>query len=317
MISIITPVYNAENYLKNYIESVLAQTYKDFELILINDCSTDKSLEICNYYKSIDSRIIVLCQQQNCGISKTRNLGLSQAKGEYIMFSDDDDYWPNNAIQILWENMNKYNSDIAIGGFYKVCNNVVKRKKFKAAKKIYTHENSIKYYLNYNTIYGFPWGKLYKKEILNNVKFPEDAVLGEDAIFTFETIMNSNNISFTRKPVYYYRVRKDSFSLHGGDINDREMTTLDQLNYIKKYINNPIVRKNYNIFSFELKYQILKKYIKSTESVKKKYHKDFIFIKEFLDNNWKYVFLKSNNLRIKIHAVNYFINTLGGKDEKI
>lgn len=306
MISIITPIYNSEKYLDSFLQSLLRQTYKDFELLLINDCSTDNSLKICNEYAKKDNRIKVFSNEKNSGISKTRNFGLTKIKGEYVIFSDDDDYWPEDALEKLMEISKKYNADIAIGGFYVVYDNKAVRKKFITAKKVYTKESALKHYLNYKTIYGYPWGKLFKKETLKNLKFSEEVSLGEDAIFSFDALMNANMVAFTKEPVYYYRKRNDSYSLHGSDINKREIGSLAQLEYVKKFINIPIVKKNYNIYAFELNYQIYIKYKRSSIDAQKKFFSDYKKIKSTLDDNWKYVLFYSINLRLKIHAIKYF-----------
>ena len=118
-ISIIVPVYNVEKYLEKCIKSILNQTFTDFELILVNDGSTDKSGVICDNYKNIDDRIIVI-HKKNEGLSSARNSGLDIAKGRYIGFVDSDDYINNDMYHKLYEALIKNNSDISICKFVKV-----------------------------------------------------------------------------------------------------------------------------------------------------------------------------------------------------
>jgi glycosyltransferase involved in cell wall biosynthesis len=111
MLSIIVPVYNSEAFVGRCIESVLNQSYKDFELILVNDGSTDSTLEVCNEYAKKDKRVIVL-NRKHSGVSKSRNAGLDRAKGDYITFIDSDDYVDKERYTITIAAMKKYHADI-------------------------------------------------------------------------------------------------------------------------------------------------------------------------------------------------------------
>ena len=120
LISIIIPIYNADKYLAKCINSVISQTYTSWELLLINDGSTDKSLEICNSFALKDSRISII-NKSNSGVADTRNKGLDQAKGDYIIFLDADDYWIlNNSLNILVNTAIEYKLDIVRGDYIKV-----------------------------------------------------------------------------------------------------------------------------------------------------------------------------------------------------
>ena len=112
-LSIIVPIYNVEKYLSRCIESILNQTFKDFELILVNDGSTDNCKEICEKYKRMDSRIIV-ANKKNGGLSSARNLGIDISKGDYIGFVDSDDFIDVHMYEILLNTINAYDSDIVI-----------------------------------------------------------------------------------------------------------------------------------------------------------------------------------------------------------
>lgn len=116
MISIIIPIYNVEKYLNKCIDSILNQTYSDLEIILVDDGSTDKSSEICEYYKEIDNRIRVI-HKKNGGLSEARNVGIDIAKGEYIAFLDSDDWADENLYKRLYQLSQKYSSDISMCSF--------------------------------------------------------------------------------------------------------------------------------------------------------------------------------------------------------
>ena len=115
-ISVIMPVYNAQKYLEESLNSILCQTFDDFELIIIDDGSTDNSYEICERYKEKDERIIVI-HQINQGPSVARNIGIKKAIGKYIVFCDSDDILDKNALSLLYNAMEKYNADLAICGY--------------------------------------------------------------------------------------------------------------------------------------------------------------------------------------------------------
>ncbi|HCJ56219.1 MAG TPA: hypothetical protein DHV55_01640, partial [Clostridiaceae bacterium] len=121
LISIIVPIYNAERYLVGCIESILAQTYKNIQVILVNDGSTDNSLKICNLYKSLDSRVIVI-DKLNEGVSATRNLGLQVAKGDYIGFVDSDDHIEKNMYEVLLNKIKRDRSDLCAMSSYTINN---------------------------------------------------------------------------------------------------------------------------------------------------------------------------------------------------
>ena len=124
MISIIVPVYNVEKYLSRCLDSILVQTYRDFELILVDDGSTDRSGAICDEYASRDERI-KLIRQSNQGLSVARNVGLDAARGDYIGFVDSDDYIHPETYQILLDALLKYDADLSVCGFNYVCENVI------------------------------------------------------------------------------------------------------------------------------------------------------------------------------------------------
>ena len=153
-VSIIVPIYNSEKYIERCIKSILNQTYKNFELILINDGSTDKSIDILNKYKKIDKRISII-DKKNEGVAKTRNLGIQKAKGKYVMFIDNDDFINKNYVETYYKIIKEKKLDIVIGGYERVNSKgkVIKRVEFKNRP------------FNKEMIYKIcsPWAKIYKK----------------------------------------------------------------------------------------------------------------------------------------------------------
>lgn len=309
MISIVAPVYNVEKYLDKFLKSILNQTYTDFELLLITDCPTDKSVQICEEYAKKDQRIKIIKQEKNGGVAKARNKGLSEAHGDYIMLADSDDYLEYNALDILYKNIKKNNSDISMGVFYCDVEGEIKIKKFRFAKKIYTHDEAIKHHLNFRTLYGYPWGKLFKKEILRNVKNPEDMSSGEDGVFSLEALKNSNKLTFVEQPVYYYRIRRDSLSGHGGNFGKRDLDVFKQISYIEEILrNDKQYDKDIKVFKFALLYGAIEKYEASDEDSKIRYIEDYNKMKSICNNICNNVICNSINPRIRFMALKYKIN---------
>lgn len=306
MITIVAPVYNVEKYLKKFIESIVNQTYEDFELLLVTDCPTDNSLSICEDYQSKDKRIKIIRQERNGGVAKARNKGLKEAKGDYIMLADSDDYLPNDALKTLKDLIDNNNADMAMGGFYLDIEGEIKRKKFKAFRKIYNHKEAAKCHLNFHTLYGYPWGKLFKREVLENVVDPEDMSSGDDGVFSFYALMNATSVAFTDHPVYYYRIRRDSLSGHGGNFSTRDLDVFRQIEYVKSRLKNEKEFDNdFKVFCFGLLCGAINKYNNSSNEVKSQFKDRYDEMKKICDENCNTVILKSSNPKMKIKAIKY------------
>ena len=246
-ISIIIPVFNMEKYLERCIKSVLNQSYKFLEIILVDDGSSDRSLEICKLYARKDERVKVFTKI-NGGQGSARNLGLKYATGDYVGFVDSDDWIDKDMYKILLENLLEYKADISC------CTNVNPEKKDIYIPSFYkkivlSNYEAMKYHLN--CIKGFdhsPVNKIYKKELFNNVQFLELSGY-EDTGTVFKLFMKANKVIFEDKPLYYYFVR-DNSTMHRSfsykDL-DRIVAYEEMYNVIRKderYINlNEIVIK--------------------------------------------------------------------------
>lgn len=209
LISIVIPIYNVEKYLRNCIETVINQTYKNIEIILIDDESPDNCGKICDEYKKKDSRIIVI-HQKNGGLSDARNKGINKSKGEYITFIDSDDYITFDYIETLYNTISKNNADIAIGGHY------IKYEKGGETTKydIQEYEGTPEVILDkllYDELDVSAWAKLFRKELFNEIKFPVNR-LYEDSATTYKLVDKSNIIAVNTKPIYYYIVKPNSIT---------------------------------------------------------------------------------------------------------
>lgn len=214
LVSIIMPVYNAEKYLSEAIESALNQTYKDFELLLINDRSSDSSKEICMEYSKKDDRIILLeNNSENHGPGPTRNIGLDHAKGEFIYFMDADDWIDKKLLQYSVNQMQKTNADIVqFGVVYERDDKRNPEKYFWKGKKVLTKDEikqnfSAYWKENRNSL----WIHLFRREVVNSIRF-EDIVNGEDISYVMDALCNAEKIAYITKVLYHYRYVQGSAS---------------------------------------------------------------------------------------------------------
>lgn len=203
--SIIVPVYNTEQFLDKCVSSILAQTYNDFELILVDDGSPDNCPQICDKYARSDSRIKVL-HKKNGGVSSARNLGISVARGTYIWFIDSDDYIEPFSLQRLFEVQNSYNAELYVFNNRSVCELSTEN----------VNDFFRKYYFTYAL--GFePWNKLYKRDVIieNHLQFDTQEKIGEDLLFNinyYKAIFSNGlkDIYFIGEDYYHYVERDNS-----------------------------------------------------------------------------------------------------------
>lgn len=208
MISIIIPVYNAASYLNQCIESVVNQSYTNWECILINDGSTDKSAYICDYWSQIDSRIHVI-HQSNYGVSASRNIGIKKSKGEYIVFVDSDDWIEPNYLYDMINCMIDNNTDLIVTGTNHIhqSRDIIIYKPLYKSNFMLSNENTSVFIENILLFYG-PYAKLFKSCIIkkHGINFPEDYSLGEDLLFNFHYLTKINKIHYLSVANYNYRI---------------------------------------------------------------------------------------------------------------
>ena len=221
LISIVIPVYNAEKYLGGCLNSIQNQTYKNFEVILVNDGSIDHSETICKEFVEVDTRFRYFLKV-NGGASSARNFGLDHVTGDFITFIDADDWVDENHLEVLINNIKENNSDMAVSSIKKFDN--VSSFEFRV------YSNQEKYLLNYNKLnrdeflvilpklihasnsYKIAASKLFKKELVKDIRFDESIVYGEDLDFFFKIYNNINSISYVDEVTYVYRLHDESTS---------------------------------------------------------------------------------------------------------
>ncbi|MGG5358109.1 MULTISPECIES: glycosyltransferase family 2 protein [unclassified Enterococcus] len=230
-ISIIMTVFNAEKYLEKAISSVLAQTFTNFELILVDDGSTDASAEICDRYSEKDGRIKVI-HKANGGVSSARNTGLENAKGEYIGFVDSDDYIESDMYEFLYNNLQKEDADLSICGIYDVYEG--KEPQAKAPGYYLLNRNeTVKMVLEAKLISVHPVNKLYKRKVFDNVRYPEGKIT-EDGAVMFHLLENVETVVADLEPKYYYYHRSNSITT--SPFAEKDLDTIEAWKQNEEYI---------------------------------------------------------------------------------
>lgn len=289
-ISVIVPVYNVEKYLNKCINSILNQTFKDFELIIIDDGSSDKSGLICDEYEKKDKRIKVI-HQENKGLSAARNIGIDLAIGDYITFIDSDDYIDENYLCIFYSVISKNNADIVMGGNIIVNEDITtsdslnKKYSFEIIEKRETYKKM----MNNETITFSAWAKLYKSNLIKKIKYPIGKYY-EDVYVINDIIECADKIIFTNYNGYYYLKRDDS--IINSCMNTRHMDLIDAATKYKDFMicNYPELNsytiKGFIISNFMIynKAVLSDKFVNECKYIRKnilKYKKDVFFTTEF------------------------------------
>lgn len=256
-ISIVVPIYNVESYVEKCIESILNQSFNDFDLILVDDGSTDRCGEICDTYAIKDIRVKVV-HKKNGGLSSARNAGIEIAQGKYIAFVDGDDFIHKDMYKILYNEIIQNDSDIVICDFKKVYNE---------NDIIDTMENGKSINLNnidaLNMLYSdkgaeftVAWNKLYKKELFNDIKY-EEGKIHEDEFIAHKLLYKAQKITYVSKQLYNYIQRENSIvnsmfnvkkldavyafserKLFFKEIKNKKLQYQAEYNYIKYFFEN-------------------------------------------------------------------------------
>lgn len=236
-VSIIIPVYNAEKYLRHCIDSVLGQEYRDFELLLVNDGSTDTSGAICEEYSRKDPRVRVT-HKENTGVSDTRNLAISQARGKYLQFVDSDDWLTSDATRLLVKAAEENGCDLVISDFYRVVGERVSHKGDIETDGVMSREEFAAHMMEdpADFYYGVLWNKLYRREIVEkyNICMEPSISWCEDFLFNLEYILHAERFYALQIPVYYYVKTKGSLVSQGNNI----ARTIKMKRMVFEYYNN-------------------------------------------------------------------------------
>ena len=234
LISIVLPIYNVENYIEKCMESVLNQTYKNIEIILVDDGSPDNCPIICDQYVKEDNRVKVV-HKENGGLSDARNAGIKVANGDYITFIDSDDYVDKDYVEFFYNTIEETDADIAIGGHRVIYDSgkIIEKE---------THENSVlepkkvlERILYDDGIDLSAWGKLYKRYLFNDIKFPKGRLF-EDSATTYMLVDKANKIAINSISKYNYIIRKNSIS--NAKFSPKKMDLITSTREMSEYVKN-------------------------------------------------------------------------------
>ncbi|MBD9011972.1 MAG: glycosyltransferase [Ruminococcus bromii] len=235
LISVIVPIYNVEKYLARCVDSIVNQTYKNLEIILVDDGSPDRCPQMCDDYAEKDSRIKVV-HKKNGGLSDARNAGMAVATGEYISFIDSDDYVSDDFFECLLDVMNKENSDIAecsVVKFYD--DNRFDEISDDLSVKTYDTQDAMSALIAENPFHQHVWNKLYKTELVKDIPYAVGK-LNEDEFWTYRVFGRANKVARLNKTMYYYFQRNSS--IMGVGYNIRRLDALEGKANRQKYIEN-------------------------------------------------------------------------------
>ena len=319
-ISVIIPVYNVEKYINKCVDSIINQTYKNLEIILVDDGSTDNSGKICEEYKIIDHRIKVV-HKENGGLSDARNKGIEIATGRYIGFVDSDDYIEKDMYSNLLNELKVNNADISVCKYKKVTED------YNKCDYVQSYENKIRILDNITAIEllisdsymdNYAWNKLYKKELFENVRYPYGKKM-EDLGTTYKIFDRAKKIVYTNYIGYFYLQRKNSI-LHSIDtdfvkdlkelINERYIdiinkypelkvkADINRLKYIKIYFMH-IAKNNRSELIKEKEYKEEYEFFKKNY---KKYKKELLKY-SFKENILYCIFNYNLKLFLKIYEI--------------
>lgn len=315
-ISIIIPVYNSEKYLKRCLNSIKNQTYQNYEVILINDGSTDNSQKICKEYANHDNRYIVI-SKENSGVSDTRNIGINNATGKYITFIDSDDeledYHIFNLINLLETN----ESEMAITSFYKVTG--VKKVQIDQSDNKLTLTNKYKFIEMLlsrfaGAYYGSVWNKVYLSDVIksNKIKFNTYVDFFEDYIFNIEYLRYIKSVSISHIPSYNYYI-DISNSISKKYRNTKEMALIyTQIYHLHKKLISDNLTNKVEIFNFYACKSCLINLIKTKTYKSKKVIKEIIELFN-ISNNYLNLDIKNYNDKFLLFLIvkkNFFLISL-------
>ena len=209
LVSIIIPVYNVQEYLKKCLDSVINQTYKNIEIIIVNDGSTDNSYDICKEYEEKDPRVLII-NQKNKGLSNARNTGMNKVSGDYIYFVDSDDWLRTDAVEISINLAKKYNADCVASSYFSSYHEEEGKEEEIIITK-YSGEDFADLMTRPKGYSCFAWSRLMKTEYIRYLHFPENYTF-EDIPVMPNTICKMKTVIYTNQKLYFYRQRKGSLS---------------------------------------------------------------------------------------------------------
>ena len=312
-ISVVVPVYNVEKYVAECIESLMKQTLKDIEIILVNDNSKDNSNEICKQYLEKDSRIS-LYQSEGKGVSAARNIGIEHSNGEWISFVDSDDWLEEDMLEKLYNISTQRKSDIIMCDTFVNIGDEQKENDFYPEEKIFTGKDkdllkvqAVKpsegdYHPQFMAC-GVPWAKIYNKEFIlkNKLAYKTNLPRRQDMIFNLEAFEKANEINYNKIKLYHYRKNMAS-KVHRFEANvcyEYNNIIGELKNYMESYSETKILEKSYNSIVVEY-YRAFIKYFYSKENPKTTDEKLDVFNENLNKDEYLKILKNCSNRKVKI-----------------
>lgn len=287
-VGVIVPVYNVERHLRRCIESILAQTFYQFELILVDDGSTDASGKICDEYEEKDRRIRVI-HKKNGGVSSARNRGIEESVNEYLAFVDSDDFIDRKYLEILFQSMEKNQADLIICNSTQIDEGQKTERKECEDKELLSEPEIISRAEAYRRMLigrqatFAPWGKLYRRELFHSVCYPEGEIF-EDISVIDKIVEASNVIVYVDYGGYYYLARKESI-VH-GKVSIDHWAVIDNSRYLLEFICDayPELEDEARIHYYGNCFYLLSKMVMDL-----KYQRECLLLKRDILREWHYL----------------------------
>ena len=250
LVSIVIPIFNVSDYVKECLESVIKQTYRNIEILCIDDCGTDNSMAIVNTYANKDTRIRILKHSENKGLAPSRNFGITEAQGEFIFFLDSDDYIHTTTIQKLIGKATTSKADIVLCDFnifldQHLCDTSLNKRISKLNAYLTADFDSIyvtekNYYLSLSKVSCVACGKLFKTKFItdNNLRFINEKVLHEDNGFHAKFLACNPHICCIHKKLYFYRIRPNSITQNTNNKANKPLNLMRSLQDSVSFILN-------------------------------------------------------------------------------
>lgn len=298
LISVIIPIYKVEKYIRKCINSIINQTYKNLEIILVDDGSPDKCGIICDEYKKIDNRIKVI-HKKNGGLSDARNAGLDICKGQFVCFIDSDDYVLENYIEHLYTTLKENNANISCCNFEYVYENKNVGKIRDDKEKIYNFDtiNALKELLYQKNIDNSMWAKLYDIHLFDNIRFPYGKIYEDFAIF-YKLLLKTNKLVYSNQKKYLYLQREESILSTLFSEKDLVMITLAKEMYNEIINKYPELKDALDSRILNMDFYLIRR------MNKKKYHKEY---KDLVDDikDRRINVKKDKNIKLKTKIAIY------------
>lgn len=303
VITIVVPIYNVENYLHRCVDSIVNQTYKSLEIILVNDGSPDSCGKICDEYAKLDERVKVI-HKKNGGLSDARNAGIDIAQGEYISFVDSDDWIDEDYIKKLYQLLENTNSDISVCNFIRTSTEKIQIDNSKEIIYEYSNVDALEQFVDkFYVQMVIACGKLYKRKLFREIRFPVGRI-HEDEFTTYKLIYNAKKVVFTTSQLFFYWQREDSIMGAGFNISHK-LHVIDAFSeraqFFKKVGLEDLSNKTYCALFFI--YMDVNKRQKSFDNqlMKERFHQNFKDFRKTIRNS-------KQNLKFQVFYEMYFIS---------